>query len=33
MRIDNTFEEFFDFSKLLALKNLDLNLGYNEISP
>lgn len=33
VRIDHTFEEFFDFSSLLELKNLDLNLGYNEINP
>jgi hypothetical protein len=29
IRIDNSFEDFFDFSSLSELKNLDLNLGYN----
>ena len=33
IRIDSTYEDFFDLSGLTHLKNLDLNLGYNEISP
>jgi hypothetical protein len=33
IKIDSSFEEFFDFSDLTYLKNLDLNLGYNEINP
>lgn len=33
IRIDNSYEDFFDLSGLIDLKSLDLNLGYNEISP
>lgn len=29
IRIDSTYEDFFDLSGLTDLKNLDLNLGYN----
>ena len=29
IRIDSTYEDFFDLSELTDLKSLDLNLGYN----
>lgn len=33
IRIDDSFEPFFDFSALIHLKNLDLNFGYTDIQP
>lgn len=33
MRIDQSFEEFFDFSNLTSLQLMDLNFGFNDIQP
>jgi hypothetical protein len=33
IRIDQSFEDIFDFSALKSLQNLDLNLSFNDINP
>ena len=33
IKIDESYEDFFDFSGFEHLKNLDLNMGYTDISP